>query len=278
MSQDQAKELMWPIDYYVRRRIQENPGISSEDPQIYFANVMWVLMFDISATVTKCRLDNLHKEMDLPGKPVELVEPEKKPPLGFRENRCPRHEQEARKAIPNPQTLSRALETQTADAAATAAPSSNHTTQTSFWGIGRGREQRVEILNSTSASDQTIRKGPNKSNFPPFWAPYATKAPRTEKQRAIDSEIMVSNGKPDGSAIKNLIGMAEFTGVQLTRIGEPIHAFSIESVITSSAEGKEGTSDYITIYPALEISDLVPRSSRIIILPAATTSSENRTY
>ncbi|OMJ30032.1 hypothetical protein AYI69_g436 [Smittium culicis] len=59
-----------PIDYYVHRRIQENPQITEDDPHILFANTMRVLLSDIAATVTQGRLDNLHKGMELPGKPT----------------------------------------------------------------------------------------------------------------------------------------------------------------------------------------------------------------
>ncbi|OMJ15144.1 hypothetical protein AYI69_g8301, partial [Smittium culicis] len=63
-----------PIDYYVHRIIQENPGIPADDPRFLFADTMRFLLSDIAATVTQGRLDNLHKGMDLPGKPQQLVE------------------------------------------------------------------------------------------------------------------------------------------------------------------------------------------------------------
>ncbi|PVU86357.1 hypothetical protein BB561_006726 [Smittium simulii] len=61
-----------PVDYYVHRIIQDNPGITADDPRFLFADTMRVLLSDIAATVTQGRLDNLHRGMDLPGKPQQL--------------------------------------------------------------------------------------------------------------------------------------------------------------------------------------------------------------
>ncbi|PVU97729.1 hypothetical protein BB561_000339 [Smittium simulii] len=71
-----------PVDYYFYRIIQDNPGIRSDDPRFLFANTMRVLLSDIAAAVTQWRLDNLHRGMDLPGKPQQLVESEVKPLMG----------------------------------------------------------------------------------------------------------------------------------------------------------------------------------------------------
>ncbi|OMJ17049.1 hypothetical protein AYI70_g6220, partial [Smittium culicis] len=61
-------------------QIQENPGMdTAEDTNIIFASTMRALLADIAAIVTQVRLDNLHKELDLPGKPNQLVESENKP-------------------------------------------------------------------------------------------------------------------------------------------------------------------------------------------------------
>ncbi|OMJ17878.1 hypothetical protein AYI70_g5683, partial [Smittium culicis] len=69
-----------PIDYFVHRRIQDNPGLdTSEDPEVMFASTMRALLSDVAATVTQARLDNLHKGLELPGKPTQLVEPDTKP-------------------------------------------------------------------------------------------------------------------------------------------------------------------------------------------------------
>ncbi|OLY79236.1 hypothetical protein AYI68_g6696 [Smittium mucronatum] len=60
-----------PIDYYVHRKIRDNPGIIvTEDPDITFANTMRVLISDIATSVTQNRLENLHKGMELPGREV----------------------------------------------------------------------------------------------------------------------------------------------------------------------------------------------------------------
>ncbi|PVU90869.1 hypothetical protein BB561_004670 [Smittium simulii] len=71
-----------PVDYYVHRIIQDNPSITSDDPRFLFADTMGVLLSDIAATVTQGRLDNLHRGMDLPGNPQQLVESEVKPLMG----------------------------------------------------------------------------------------------------------------------------------------------------------------------------------------------------
>ncbi|OMJ10597.1 hypothetical protein AYI69_g10180, partial [Smittium culicis] len=63
-----------PLDYYVHRTIQDNPEITADDPRFLFADTMRVLLSDIAATVTQGRLDNLHRGMELPGKPQQLVE------------------------------------------------------------------------------------------------------------------------------------------------------------------------------------------------------------
>ncbi|OMJ25783.1 hypothetical protein AYI70_g657 [Smittium culicis] len=63
-----------PIDYYVLCRLQENPGIFAENPQILFVNIKRVLLSDIAATANKGRLDSLKKGMKLPGKPIRPVE------------------------------------------------------------------------------------------------------------------------------------------------------------------------------------------------------------
>ncbi|OMJ18799.1 hypothetical protein AYI69_g711 [Smittium culicis] len=56
---------------------------------------------------------------------------------------------------------------------------------------------------------------------------------------------------------------------------DPIRVPSLESVITSSTEGQSGTSSYNINAPALEISDMGPWSSGILILQVAITSSDN---
>ncbi|OMJ08288.1 hypothetical protein AYI69_g11127, partial [Smittium culicis] len=72
-----------PIDYFVHLRIQENPGLdTSEDPEVMFASTMRALLSEMAAKVTQARLDNLHKELKLPGKPTQLVEPDSKPLMG----------------------------------------------------------------------------------------------------------------------------------------------------------------------------------------------------
>ncbi|OMJ11130.1 hypothetical protein AYI70_g9907, partial [Smittium culicis] len=52
---------------------------TAEDTNIIFASTMRALLAEIASTVTQARLDNLHKGLDIPGKPTQLVEPENKP-------------------------------------------------------------------------------------------------------------------------------------------------------------------------------------------------------
>ncbi|PWA00985.1 hypothetical protein BB558_002942 [Smittium angustum] len=68
-----------PIDHYVHFRIQEDPKPTEDDPHIVLATTMRILLLDIATTVTQDRLDNLHKGMELPGKPHQLVESNIKP-------------------------------------------------------------------------------------------------------------------------------------------------------------------------------------------------------
>ncbi|OMJ19910.1 hypothetical protein AYI70_g4434 [Smittium culicis] len=68
-----------PVDYYVHRIVQDNPSVREDNPHINFANAMRALLADIVSTVTQGRLDNLHKGMDLPGKPQQLIDSDTKP-------------------------------------------------------------------------------------------------------------------------------------------------------------------------------------------------------
>ncbi|OMJ18514.1 hypothetical protein AYI69_g6982 [Smittium culicis] len=68
-----------PVDYYVHRIIQDNPSVREDDPHINFSYTMRALLADIASTETQGRLDNLHKGMDLPGKPQQLVDSDTKP-------------------------------------------------------------------------------------------------------------------------------------------------------------------------------------------------------
>ncbi|OMJ13588.1 hypothetical protein AYI69_g8946 [Smittium culicis] len=57
----------------------DNSGLdTSEDPKIMFASTMRALLSDYAATVTQARLYNLHKGLDLHGKPTQLLGSETK--------------------------------------------------------------------------------------------------------------------------------------------------------------------------------------------------------
>ncbi|PVU87049.1 hypothetical protein BB561_006474 [Smittium simulii] len=69
-----------PIDYYVHRITQKNPGLNTaEDSATMFASTMRALLAYIAATVTQARIDNLHGGLDLPKKPTGLIKTEIKP-------------------------------------------------------------------------------------------------------------------------------------------------------------------------------------------------------
>ncbi|OMJ14918.1 hypothetical protein AYI70_g7600 [Smittium culicis] len=70
-----------PADYCEHRIIQDNSLLREDDPHINFANTMRALLADIASTVTQGRLDNMHKGMDLPGKPQKSVDSDTKPPM-----------------------------------------------------------------------------------------------------------------------------------------------------------------------------------------------------
>ncbi|OMJ28642.1 hypothetical protein AYI69_g1886 [Smittium culicis] len=64
-----------PIDYYVHRRIQENPGMdTAEDTEILLGSTMRAHLADIADTVTQARLDNLHKGLDPPPRETNSVD------------------------------------------------------------------------------------------------------------------------------------------------------------------------------------------------------------
>ncbi|OMJ30147.1 hypothetical protein AYI69_g317 [Smittium culicis] len=68
------------INYNTNRRIQDTPGINTEDYyEIVFASTMRALLSDIAATVNQAKIDNLHKSLKHPGKPIQLFEPGTKP-------------------------------------------------------------------------------------------------------------------------------------------------------------------------------------------------------
>ncbi|OLY81060.1 hypothetical protein AYI68_g4838 [Smittium mucronatum] len=66
-----------PIDYWVNLRFQDTPGENiSEDTDVLFVSIMRALLAEIVTTVTQARLNNLHKELKLSGKPTQLIEDE----------------------------------------------------------------------------------------------------------------------------------------------------------------------------------------------------------
>ncbi|OMJ26403.1 hypothetical protein AYI70_g185 [Smittium culicis] len=56
------------------------PGINTaSDSEVTFSSMMRALLADIETTVTQAMLDNLHKGLDLPGRPTQLVKSDTKP-------------------------------------------------------------------------------------------------------------------------------------------------------------------------------------------------------
>ncbi|OLY81930.1 hypothetical protein AYI68_g3960 [Smittium mucronatum] len=76
--QTMLAQVIRPIDYELHRKIQDNQGIiTTEYPDISFANTMWVLLFDIAASVTQSRIDNLHNRMELLRRVKRIFDTEK---------------------------------------------------------------------------------------------------------------------------------------------------------------------------------------------------------
>ncbi|OMJ13397.1 hypothetical protein AYI70_g8526 [Smittium culicis] len=73
-------QLKIPIDYFFHQRIQYNPGLdTTEHPEVIFASTIGALLSDVAATVTQDWFYKLHNELRIPGKPIQLVEPDTKP-------------------------------------------------------------------------------------------------------------------------------------------------------------------------------------------------------
>ncbi|OMJ18714.1 hypothetical protein AYI70_g5195 [Smittium culicis] len=130
------------IDYYVHRIIQHNQQANSEDPHILFSNTMRVLLADAAATVTQGSYENLHKVMELSGKPQRLIEPETKPLMDQEklEALIPSKNPEKRSRVRKPfrgrkqystqnSTGSKISQVQTTEAATTPATVNNPSTQ-----------------------------------------------------------------------------------------------------------------------------------------------------
>ncbi|OMJ29671.1 hypothetical protein AYI69_g817 [Smittium culicis] len=162
-----------PIDYYLHLRIQENLQITENDPHILFENTMRVLLPDISTTVTQGRLDSLHKGMELPGKPVQLVEPEKKLLMNQEKlealifSKKPEKQSQIRKPFRGSQQFgtqndisSKPGQAQTAGAETPATTAKNHSQQSSFGGRGRvGLQHRREEVPDTVPEKETNYEG-----------------------------------------------------------------------------------------------------------------------
>ncbi|OMJ17109.1 hypothetical protein AYI69_g7561 [Smittium culicis] len=77
---EQANEASASANFYRHFRAQDNPGIDTfVDPEIMFTSTMTALLSEVPATLTQVRLDNLHKKLDLPEAPAQLIESETKP-------------------------------------------------------------------------------------------------------------------------------------------------------------------------------------------------------
>ncbi|PVU89438.1 hypothetical protein BB561_005353 [Smittium simulii] len=144
-----------PIDFYVHRRIQDNPTLdTAEDPETMFASTMRALLLDIAATVTQTRLDNIHREMGLPGKPQQLIPLDTKPlmdqemldALVASKKPAPRRQRvqpfckRQQNSVPRDAVSSSTATAHSTNAATSPDTSSSHQDrQSSFCGRGRGR-------------------------------------------------------------------------------------------------------------------------------------------
>ncbi|OMJ23530.1 hypothetical protein AYI69_g4935 [Smittium culicis] len=80
LNDSESTSATKPIDFYVHKNIQDNPGIIfKDDPEISFANTMRVLLSEIATTVTQTRLENLHMGMELSGRVAQIEVTESKP-------------------------------------------------------------------------------------------------------------------------------------------------------------------------------------------------------
>ncbi|OLY80187.1 hypothetical protein AYI68_g5722 [Smittium mucronatum] len=72
-----------PIEFHFRMRLQEHPLVMvSENSDVIFANTMLVLLYDIATKITKNKIDNINKGMELPGRVQQILETETKPLIG----------------------------------------------------------------------------------------------------------------------------------------------------------------------------------------------------
>ncbi|PVU89341.1 hypothetical protein BB561_005414 [Smittium simulii] len=144
-----------PIDFYVHRRIQDNPTLdTAEDPETMFASTMRALLLDIAATVTQTRLDNIHRKMSLPGKPQQLISSDTKPlmdqeildALVASKKPAPKKQRvqpfckRQQNSVPRDAVSSSTATAHSTNAATTPDTTSSHQDrQSSFCGRGRGR-------------------------------------------------------------------------------------------------------------------------------------------
>ncbi|PVU86622.1 hypothetical protein BB561_006642 [Smittium simulii] len=67
------------IDLFVHQKSLYNPEILPEGDNIVFAHTIRILLSDLVTTISQLRMDTVHREMNLAGKPPQISEPETEP-------------------------------------------------------------------------------------------------------------------------------------------------------------------------------------------------------
>ncbi|OMJ27816.1 hypothetical protein AYI69_g2739, partial [Smittium culicis] len=140
-----------PIDYYVHRRIQETPG---------------------NNTALSLKSHNLHKGLDLPGRPTQLVESDTKPLMDqealdtlmskkpvVKRQRVQPFRRSQQNTIPMDTYSSNTATVQSTNAATTAEANSSNSTadrQSNFRGRGRGRGRVTQYRPKTAHQTPTL--------------------------------------------------------------------------------------------------------------------------
>ncbi|OMJ25148.1 hypothetical protein AYI70_g1099 [Smittium culicis] len=78
--QKSLASLTRPLDHYVYEQIRKRRLVDLDnDGDIILVETMRTMLADLASTITKDRIDNMHKIMDLPGRAPQLVESSMKP-------------------------------------------------------------------------------------------------------------------------------------------------------------------------------------------------------
>ncbi|OMJ18562.1 hypothetical protein AYI69_g6958 [Smittium culicis] len=62
-----------PIDYYVHELLEKNLGIPVEALRLNFSSSMRIIISDVATLLSQKIVDNIHRTMDLSGKPPQIM-------------------------------------------------------------------------------------------------------------------------------------------------------------------------------------------------------------